>query len=413
MINDLKLATSNHLSPYLIILITTLLIALAFTRVRKVAQTLLAPTLALVSTPLAIIFIIYITLQLSKSRENNIKIPRAAKALLASSTVLMGIYLSLNSYSQAENNVSVDCSSNDKARCLGFIISKTISTKGLEKGLDDLNNYNLDIDQCHDVTHWAGRFAVSTLPTEKLLKGLKMHCQLGYLHGVAEQLGQTAEESEWLKFIASCDEQPTDVLQDFCGHGVGHAALMRAGGDLKNAFQQCRSITDNEALKGCQAAAPMEKANIWANTDGNQDTFVNILNECNTLNKDDKIQCLTNIWRGSLDGQKLNLFELAQICENHPLDIAKQCARGFGVGFGGYPDIISMKQDQVPCRSIKNNDVKLSCLEGYAWAASYKAYKSGYSAKEVCNVLNFEECNTILNKYLRDFKQNKDLFNNS
>ncbi|MFM7089159.1 MAG: hypothetical protein ACKOW9_06560 [Candidatus Paceibacterota bacterium] len=403
--------STNHAPTNLLIALSTILslLHLRFTFI-KYSAPLLAPLLALIYPPILALYAIILILFSHIINKNNIKLPNAVKLLIAGALLTLGSLLTLTSSSYAKTNPAIDCLTEENSRCTGYQISKIITKQGLKAGLENLISRNMQEDVCHDVAHWTGRLTVGSIPAEKLLDGLLTHCQLGYLHGVAEQLGQTASDEEWEKFVASCDLLEGNALLDFCGHGIGHAALMRASGDMEKAFKYCSILKNNVTVFSCRSAVPMEKTIQWTNYSADPETLVDVIKLCDALNTNDKISCLTNIWRGNLVTRELNLKKLVKLCENHPLTIASECAYGFGYGFGGDPDGLENKTQDLPCYALSSNLVKNRCLEGYAKAASYIAFRSNQTVEQLCNIIKYDNCVAVVSDEFNRFAMHKDLF---
>ena len=145
------------------------------------------------------------------------------------------------------------------AICRGMELEGVRSAAGMNVVMDQLRAMpgGFVSSDCHEVAHWAGRFAAVQSGAAALLEQVTEHCQWGYLHGVAEQVGQTSDDRTWDEFTLACDRYLSDAAKaDRCAHGLGHAALRRAQGSINTALVACG---DRKALSfECSRAVYME-----------------------------------------------------------------------------------------------------------------------------------------------------------
>lgn len=81
-------------------------------------------------------------------------------------------------------------------------------------------------------------------------------CRLGYLHGAVEASGADAHR---LLREPRCERFSRELERLSCAHGFGHAAMLRAGHDLRAAVATCRKATALDA-DACVLGAMMENS---------------------------------------------------------------------------------------------------------------------------------------------------------
>lgn len=113
---------------------------------------------------------------------------------------------------------------------------------------------------CHDLGHELGRRAwLVAGPDETLQRGLEL-CYNSYYHGVLYGAATYMEDEEYLELLQSiCPRLYAEGSGDMgsCAHGVGHAALMRLGGNLPAAESICYRMIPSgyEYSLECRGAA--------------------------------------------------------------------------------------------------------------------------------------------------------------
>lgn len=142
--------------------------------------------------------------------------------------------------------------------------------------LDDLLNNPATAQMaraaCHESTHLLGREAMrSTGDVEKAFALGGDTCNMGFYHGVVEELG--AE-------VATVDElnaQVPGVCEGFrssgerysvCAHGVGHAAMLATGGALGDSIDTCRLFSNEDDARNCVTGVFMEWTNWFSKNVG-------------------------------------------------------------------------------------------------------------------------------------------------
>ncbi len=158
----------------------------------------------------------------------------------------------------------------DRDGCIGRYYETLAKEEGVSRALAIIHEEVVRDERfagtCHDVMHLIGHVAAHEWES---LDSAYAHgdydCQNGYFHGVVEETVRTLNDELTPEGISGFCEgvpDPASSTPGFarlnCVHGLGHALVYRASGDLGLALSSCSLMNVDEERVECVAGAFME-----------------------------------------------------------------------------------------------------------------------------------------------------------
>jgi len=144
------------------------------------------------------------------------------------------------------------CPKRNQASCLRETLYRTLESEGTAAAQVLLHEWSANIAPqpfpCHAIAHFLGRAVYerdgsSSFTREGLVAGPE-NCRDGYLHGLLEGLGLSADRAVLVPILdTACVPFESDaVYARWCTHALGHAASMAEQGSLPAALDLCADL---------------------------------------------------------------------------------------------------------------------------------------------------------------------------
>lgn len=144
------------------------------------------------------------------------------------------------------------CPERNQASCLRETLYRTLESEGTSAAQVLLHEWSASIAPqpfpCHAIAHFLGRAVYerdgsSGFTREGLVAGPE-NCRDGYLHGLLEGLGLSADRADLVPILdTACAPFESDaVYARWCTHALGHAASMAEQDSLPAALDLCADL---------------------------------------------------------------------------------------------------------------------------------------------------------------------------
>lgn len=255
-------------------------------------------------------------------------------------------------------------------------------------------------NQCHQLTHVIGRYAVTKFPTVgEAYKEGDSFCWSGYYHGVlegfAERIGKQNIVNEMDHLCDSVSGKAEKTFNYYnCVHGLGHGIMSLLRDELFESLTYCDQLTGAWEQLSCSQGVFME--NIISDISGHRTNYLRPeepFYPCNEAPEKYKNTCYSAQTSYALQTVHRDFSKLFDLCTGVEGGYREVCYAGVGRDASGQA-LSKLEPTRSWCMLGKNETQRKFCIVG-AVKDFISYFHSDVQARELCAAIDAENLRSV------------------